>query len=244
MRVRVGLASFGVGCMAFFLGVLPYVAVGKVPVLTGFESRHQLLVPFGAAVMLVSAVRLALGRFRHGEWMGLAVILVFVAGSISADIGSTLSYYREMYKTDSFLLHVREQPEFKSGTAFMIDDRTPELNVSGRGPMRFYEYSGMFASVFDEETRFGADEAGWRAFEELERASRARGASYLSRQYKLGGYVVRKPQYVVTITRGSLNVSRNDTVIRLAWLQLTNHAAFEQVVERAVDVRVSPYPAP
>ncbi len=242
---RTDLALLGVGFMAFCVGVFPYVAVGKMPTLEGFESRHQLLVPFGAGLMVVYAVRLFTRRFKRGRWIGLVLILVVVAGSVAADVGKEIEYFREMYKTDAIIAQVRELPQFRTGTAFVFDDRAQDLDVSGRGFWRFYEYSGIFFHVFGDQTRFGADSAGWRSLAEKERAAQqGRGESYLNEAYKLSQFRMRDPQHLVVVTPGKPDLLRPEVMARLIWLELTDTSRFEQEVSRAVELTVSPYPSP
>lgn len=244
-HLRTDVALLGIGYLAFCVAVFPYAAVGKMPTLNGFDSRHQLLVPFGAGVMVVYLVRIAFGRVKYGGWMGLAVILVVIAGSVSADLRMELEYFREMYKTDSIVRHVGRIPQFKTGTAFMFDDRTTDLDVSGRGTWRFYEYTGIFYRVFGDETRFGGDPAGWGSFTAAENAARqGRGASFRSPEYKLSQYDIRDPQYLVVVERGEPDLRQSTVLARLIWLELADRAAFEREVSGVVTLKVSDYAAP
>ena len=50
-----GLALLFFGAVITWLGAFPYLAVGLWPSFGDFQSRHQLLMPLGAAVAIVGA---------------------------------------------------------------------------------------------------------------------------------------------------------------------------------------------
>lgn len=82
MRAR-NVVLILVGIAAFGLAVLPYLVVGKMPALGDWDSRHQILVPLGASLMLVGLVTLLHQRLRMPRAIATATLVLLAAASIT-----------------------------------------------------------------------------------------------------------------------------------------------------------------
>ncbi|MDO8962981.1 MAG: hypothetical protein Q7W30_00635 [Coriobacteriia bacterium] len=195
-----------VGVFAFVLGVYPYLAVGKMPALPDFDSRHQLLVPFGAALMLVGGVRGAAGFFRAPRVVSAGVLALLIGASVGVSAAGHLAYQREWYKQLGMIEALRTSAEAHIGRTFLFEERSAFLNVNGRTYKREYEYSGLFAEAFGTHQRFGPDRSEYGAH----------GAAFYSSRftapYKLDGYRAAPPDYAVLVEPGPADL-RDDRVL-------------------------------
>lgn len=203
------------GVALVVLGVYPYLAVHKVPEFADFNTRFQLLVPFGAALVVVGLVRAVAGG--TGLWRAvriglLAAIIGLCAGTAAGD---HLSYQREWYKELGMVQAFRAAPQAREGRTFVFDDRALGLNANGRTSRRFYEYSGMFEMAFSTHVRFGLDSSDYA------RNGMGFYRSRFTQTYKLDGHVAGPPDYTVTVLRGSANLFDTGVMARLLWEEWT-----------------------
>jgi hypothetical protein len=237
-RVR-DAAAWGATALAgvalVVLGVYPYLAVDKMPRFVDFDTRHQLLVPFGAALLVVGIVRALLdgpGARRVVRVGLLAVVIGLCAGTAAGD---HLSYQREWYKELGMVQALRQAPSARDGRTFVFDDRALDLNANGRSSRRFYEYAGMFERAFGTRVRLGIDKADIAK----------RPVTYYKRWftdfYKLDGYVAGPPDFLVTVERGSADLHDPAVLMRLLWEEWTGSPRLD--ADAAATVRLTFQPA-
>jgi hypothetical protein len=128
-----GLFAFGLLLLA--LGMAPYIAVGKLPELYGFESRVTLLVGLPLAILLLGLLRLLLAAGRSGRGLtlpraGFMVVGLLLIGFALAQMESYLAWqarwvrdlailgrlpaltgareYALLYVTDDYRLRLRD----------------------------------------------------------------------------------------------------------------------------------------
>ena len=210
------------------VGLLPYLLVGKMPALDDFSSRHQLLVPFGVAIAFGGVLRLVFGRSRHGALAMLVVASLLLGGFVAADATNNVSYLRERYKDVALMEAMRVAPEFQAATTFTFDDRTSRFNANRRHWIRTYEYAGMMAETFGDQTRFGA------AADEFATKGLRRFRFQFTSIYKMGAYVGRPVQYEVEVLPGPLGLDRVSTVMRLLEVDLLDPSALGSATAGAI----------
>jgi len=234
--VHVSLFTLGFGLTAFVLGVYPYLAVGKIPQAVGIEgwdSRHQLLVPLGAALVLYSVIGL-IGRIPHaGRIVALGLVSVVLGACIVTDVTMSLAYQADWYKQISLMKRISRTPVLRTENVFAFDDKTLVYNANAR-KYQFYEYTGMMYEVFGDAKRFGT-EAGlvpaWgRLIEQY-------------RPYKQYHYWDTAPPYrsaSLTVKPGTQDVTDPRVVGKLLWLQLFAPKEFDRRVLNVVTLEVNP----
>ncbi|MEO5921592.1 MAG: hypothetical protein ABIQ01_10680 [Pseudolysinimonas sp.] len=161
-RTRSGESSpplvplLAVGILTFAVGTLPYLLVGKIPAFVGWDSRHQLLMPFGIAVLLYGGYRaLAIaGRPR----LGRVILGVVVAVATIATIGATLHLVADWRKQSQIIAALATEPLVQQAGTVIFVDRSAELNFSAR-EYSWYEYNGWMLTAFGDETRIGVPRA-------------------------------------------------------------------------------------
>jgi hypothetical protein len=220
-------AFFFAGLAFFYLGAFCYLAVGYMPDLYDWESRHQLLLPLGSALMICYGVRLAfaaLGWGRKTEVFALATLLgLFVQFNHSA----YLSYLRDWFKQYSVLENIREMPEVKRNFAFQVEDRAGGFDASRR-TYRFYEYTGWLKLAFGDETRLAVDARNPGRPEDY-----ANMAAYP--QYNMRGYKFQPFSHRLILEPGDYDISGNGA-LRLLYNRCNTPKRFKAKLKRAVSV--------
>jgi hypothetical protein len=135
--------SMMVGLAIFVLGSLPYLMVGKVPVNIGPNSRSELLLPLGFAIITVYLVKLIFApRF-------VRVILSFLVFSfIALSANHQYNYLVRGVMNDSVIVSMQRSNVVKNNTTFFYNYYTtpPVLAVS-------YAMSGMSRKAFGDSKR-------------------------------------------------------------------------------------------
>ena len=149
----------GVGAALFALGAFPYVAVGQLPTQVEWSSRHQLLLPFGEAALLLYGLELLTSFLseplaRRLRQAGLVVLLLLCVGQ---NIKFYLQYERDWLKQMSMKRQFAALPAVQANTTFLVEDSTRNINIFERS-YRFYEYGGLLRQAFGDERRFAITE--------------------------------------------------------------------------------------
>ena len=149
------------GLIVLVLGELPYLLVGKLPSSSGWETRHQLLIPFGVAVIIVATVRalaaiLPLSVIRVVS-IGLVALFVFVSLNISLSL--VADWRKQMQVTEA----LAQEPLVKEASTIVFSDHARELNFDSR-KFEFYEYNGWLWTAFGEQSRLGIDRMALHGF--------------------------------------------------------------------------------
>ncbi len=231
--VKTCLFNLLFGALIFTLGVMPYDLVGKYPSLPDWNSRHQLLIPLGAAWMLVYGLDLLFARWRAGV---VYVLAALIAMFILNNIDNLAQFQKDTYKQNSLLRHFASDPAIRQGTSFFVDDQAYSLDANQR-KYRFYEYAGMFDEVFGEQSRFaiGLNDTG--SLNEVTGL-----LSTCSSCYLLGQFKVLQPDRVIHISPGPYHLDAAH-LVRLMIDERTNAPRYEQEIWNVVRVQVVAYPA-
>ena len=185
------LLAVGVG--ALVLAILPYLLVGKIPSFAGWETRHQLLMPFGVAAIGVAAVRAASLLLPRIVVRVVAILAVVGFTIVSTIISLTLvaDWNKQMQVTDA----LRDQPLVQKAGTVAFTDEARSLNYDAR-TYHFYEYTGWLATAFGDEKRLGLDIIAVPEF--LDGAYEPR--YYAAARYRFGEWTPTNEGVLVTIT--------------------------------------------
>lgn len=139
---------FAIGCAVLGLGSFPYLAVGHfanlsdwilpfLPDESDWNSRHQLLQPFGLTLIVLALAHM-LGRRRK---QFVAVVLVV---AVSLNIATYSGYYLDWMKQREVMAGISAStPKFEGVSSVIVTDQALRFNARGRS-LRSYEWSGMF----------------------------------------------------------------------------------------------------
>lgn len=150
-----------VALVALILAILPYLLVGKLPSFHQWETRHQLLMPLGVAIIIVATMRALSGIFPLSAVrlvaLGLVTVFTFVSLTVS------LKLVADWRKQAQVIEALAKDPLVRRASIVVFSDRAPRLNYDARG-FNFYEYTGWLDEAFGTESRLGIDRTSVPSF--------------------------------------------------------------------------------
>lgn len=203
----------------------PYVVVGKIPQLQDWQSRHQLLIPLGASLLLVYGVKL-LSRHRTVTLpMYLLIMLMFT----HATMLNQISFQWDWYKQLSIMENMRKSPVIVNKTSFLFRDDTRDLNFNSR-VYRFYEYTGLMKEALKNERRFGVESVTYTG-------SIQGYKKCLTAAYNMGEFITQEPDTLIIISRDATRLDITD-VLKLMWWERSDKGKFSRAIFDIVRLEV------
>jgi len=240
---------FAFGIFSLFIGIFPYVVVGKFPtsiLLSGlikqeglppaydWTSRYQLLVPLGASFMFVYGLKLIPWLDGKKRALLLSFFLgLFTVTTISGYIDFDLDWYKQMSLIENF----KTNEVIKGHTTFLVEDKTKSFDANNRA-YRFYEYSGLFKYAFGNETRLASPDSA-----DISKFTKTKMYNRLFKQYKLSHYRrLGKPEFIIEIEEGQtgkqIAASRLVGYIKLRFYELLfAETRFKREVKNLVTIK-------
>lgn len=223
------------GGLAFALGVFPYVVVGKLPLLSDWDSRHQMLVPLGAALMLYYGVSIATRTLKMSDpatrYLLSLLAVAFVARSADVDV----SYQQDWFKQMSIVENIRSQKVFRERTTFVFRDDVTKWNTLDR-KYRFYEYSGLLRYALGDEKHCGFAQAEVGIVKRMYPILKSHG---MLPRYNLSDYSLEPPSKRVLVSEGALRMDFIN-LWRLIVLEHFRSGEFRRLVLGLISLKVSP----
>ncbi len=211
-----------------FMGAFAYLAVGAVPSMNWFSSRHQLLLPLGSSMLLVFLVK-SLFKEKIQSFVFSFIIVVFIG--INIDYG--FKYQMHWIKQVSLIEHFKEIDILKKETSFIIEDNTKNYNLNSF-PIQSYEYAGMFKKVFKDEKRCAFDSEGMDWLKSLIKDRDKR--KLLGNYWNFTDYKYSDPNYVVIIDYGKINLLSKKVVIDLLYKKFFKMDEYNKNVKNIVNI--------
>jgi hypothetical protein len=150
-----------VGLALLSVGTFPYLAVGHFPNLSDWvlpflpdqsdwNSRHQLLQPFGIAVV-VCGIQQTFVKNRRG------LLVLLLASSIFMNLATYSGYYLDWSKQRSVMAYLAQNADSLTQVeAMVVRDSANDFNARGRG-VRSYEWEAMFTRATGRTVRIDSD---------------------------------------------------------------------------------------
>lgn len=157
-RRILNIALVGVGMIG--LAVLPYLLVGKVPLFEAWESRHQLLLPFGLAALFTAAVAVLP---RQGGLLPRIAAGILVGVFLLTSLGATLGLVADWRKQQQITALLAQEAAVEASGTVVVYDHARSLNYDGR-EYSFYEFNYWMSTAFGDQTRFGIGPRNLDAF--------------------------------------------------------------------------------
>lgn len=161
VRGSIGSPALGIltallaGTFLIVLAIYPYVVVDRPPPFVEWQTRYELLMPLGVALVVLAVYRAVAATMGRGmaQLTGLAVL----SSSIVLSISICMSYFVDWDKQQSLVEGFRATPALANASTVVFQDETRGLNIFGR-MYRFYEWNGLMKRAFGTETRFGVND--------------------------------------------------------------------------------------
>ncbi|WP_373840319.1 hypothetical protein [Methanospirillum sp.] len=210
-----------VGIFCFFLAAFPYLLAGKVASYIEWDSRHQLFIPFGMSLIIVSSVYL----IAQNNWKHFLLPLIITACLVSTGMGY-VDYQRDGFKMESIIQQIQKDPLIYNSTTIIFNDMIPDYNAIKR-TYRFYEYTGWLKSAFGDEKRMGVN-----SIEEIKKIE-----PYISSElYNMGEYSKEDPTVLVTIHGGAYSIKEPLSVINLLLLNYFSPQDYYSIIPDIIKV--------
>jgi hypothetical protein len=145
-----------IGILALVLAIIPYLLVGKLPSFENWETRHQLLMPLGFALIIVAATRSATNWISPGAVR--IVSLGFVLAATFVSFSASLSLVADWHKQMQVSAALAENGDVRLASTVVFSDQAPQFNFQARH-LDFYEYTGALWTAFGDRTRLGIDQS-------------------------------------------------------------------------------------
>ena len=142
----------GVGIIVLSVAMLPYLLVGKLPSFATFDTRSQLLMPVGIAIIVLAAIR-SLADFtghRPARVIGLVLTGIFVCASLLV----SLHLVADWNKQQQVITALRQQQLPRDASTVVFSDRARALGYDDR-EYSFYEITGWLETAYGGQTRLG-----------------------------------------------------------------------------------------
>lgn len=229
------------GLLLTGLGMFPYIATGAAPSLTGWESRHSLLLALPVALIIVALARLIFSNsqkdYSLGGWIFFATLLTAFSFTI---IASYIGWQGRWVKDRSVMLNLARMAGAKNYSIYWISDQYrlggEDDPLSRENNYRFYERSSMFEKTWGDETRFGYD---WRY---PDRKILEDHKQFFTKRHNLSNCDPAGRQTVLTICQGAFNGSVFSLIEHYYYCKFLRPQRMEDLLINATEVRVLPSP--
>ncbi len=219
------------GAVVVGLGVLAYLAVGLVPTIWDWSSRHQLLVPLGAGLLAAAAARGVQGAARAGRAVGVVAVGMLLGISAVADARTLKAYQADWFKQAALIESARALPAMRTARHIRVVDSATDFNALRR-TYRFYEYNALFTEAMGDTRRLASVGGREPTQEEIDQ--------FIARPaYHMDEYVPTPVDLELRVS-SSGDVPGGLQVLRLVVLEALGSPSFDQEVSRLIEVRATP----
>ena len=144
---------FILGFIAFISGVFPYWILNYSPSFDGWLSRHQLLMPLGVAILIVSIL-------LNFNMEGRRVLLsLFVSIFLIINISNYFALISDNIKQYQIVEILKNKIDIQDSDFIIFDDKTK--NALNR-KYRFYEWNGLLQKAYPEDSKIGLNKSETR----------------------------------------------------------------------------------
>lgn len=149
------------GLFAISVGAFPYMVGGHlvdisdwliafIPNFSDWDSRHQLLLPLGAALILGGSFKIHSDKpLRWNSSPTFSIVIVFC---VVLNITFAQEYFLDGKKQEAIMSEMVTNDDLKNSSAILIDDTSVEFNARGR-LIRSYEWEAMLQKVFGDNSK-------------------------------------------------------------------------------------------
>ena len=130
---------FSIGILALVAGLFPYWILGLVPTFYDWNSRHQILMPLGAAFLFLGLLACCEERIKP------LVVTMYVGAFLALNWSNYTGDILDWQKQKTIVNFLRNSKAAASANLLVFDDATP--NALSR-VYRFYEWGGLIKLAY------------------------------------------------------------------------------------------------
>jgi hypothetical protein len=131
------------GLCACFFALLPYLAVGRLPVFSDWNSRYHLFLPLGYALICCSMC-LYLASYAKRQWLGVSTYVILLLTSAGFSVLSYFDYADDWRKQSQLMSAMQAQTFIKPTDNIVFVD---SVVYAKRRYLRYNEYTQMMRRV-------------------------------------------------------------------------------------------------
>jgi len=214
------IATIFIGLIIFAIGAYPYCVVGKVPTFEGYDTRHQLLLPVGSSIILVSLVYIFFKKKLTFIILSFLTILF-----LFTTMSQNLQYFKGGLKQNSIVQHFKNNKLIHDNTSFLFLDLCEEYDANSR-EYAFYSLNGMSKMAFGVEDKLICE------YNEFVKYGNNYGWDVLSqdsKKFNMKDYSFQVPTHLIKIDNGSYPLT-TISVIKLIVLKYLNPLKYDNSI--------------
>lgn len=223
-KTRDNIILVGLGFGIFFLAVFPYTAVGKLPQLIGMESRHQLLVPLGfALIVYFSTIYIFNNRQDIITRMLHLLIAIFVIQNLYYGYRNHLDWFYQVGIEEN----IKDSKILREHTTFIVNNDLNNYSLlSNKRHMGFYEQNGRMKKVFGDDSRLMVENE-----KEIEKFKKYKNY----KQYNFSSWRYEKPIYLVINATQDISLAM---IGNLFYYQFFDRERFKFLTKKLITIDV------
>jgi hypothetical protein len=145
------------GAFVFIFGAIPYWILGTMPTFLDWDSRHQLLLPLGSAMVIVAI-------YSFKGFRGKEVFLTLILGvSLAFNVTKYSELFIDWQKQVQLMNLFRNSGEIANAGLVLIDDKTERFNAFNR-QFAYYEFNGLLEAAFENQNHFGIQKSDYSKY--------------------------------------------------------------------------------
>lgn len=138
-HVRIADLWMRVGLCAAFFALFPYLAVGRLPVFSDWNSRYHLFLPLGYALICWSMSKY-IAAYARRKWLGIGMYVLIFVLSAGFSVRSYFEYADDWRKQSQLMAAMKEQTFINTSDNVVFVD---SVIYAKRRDVRYNEYTQM-----------------------------------------------------------------------------------------------------
>jgi hypothetical protein len=136
-----------IGFLALAAGLFPYWILGRVPAFADWNSRHQILMPLGAAFLFLGLLGCCEERLKP------PILAIYAGIFLALNWGNYMSLFLDWRKQETIVRFLEDSKDVAAANLLVFEDTSP--NAFSR-IYRFYEWNGLLRLAYSGRSdKFG-----------------------------------------------------------------------------------------
>ncbi|WP_164699294.1 hypothetical protein [Aliarcobacter skirrowii] len=215
------------GVIIFIFGSMPYIAVGKIPTSEDWNSRFQLLLPLGFAIIYYFIINQILKEV-YVKYLLFFSIIAFGIFHIKQQVNYNIDWYYQ----ESICQNMKSNEIIKNNTTFIFNDNINN-NLTNKREIRFYEINGISKKAFGNTNRLFVSK-----IEDINKYAIYK----VYKHYNFSDWIENKP-IIINFDDNSKNLFKNSRTkkikffIKLKYLEIFDTENYKTEVKKLVEIR-------
>jgi hypothetical protein len=215
-----------IGFIFLFFAIFPYAVVGKIPSFYSFDTRHQLLVPFGFSLIIVVLCAFFVKR-NNVSYLFLAIVISLF---ITTTFLQQIQYIKGWLKQESFANSLEYISYDDTPSTIFIQDNTIHLDAT-EGGLSFYNWTGILKLKKGKEHFFWIEEEEFNYLQpRLERLLLEKI------KFNMADYSLSNPSGILIIDEGESSLKALDC-FKYVFLYYYDNDNFRKSISKTISLK-------